>query len=332
MPDSDNLGPGLGKKKNRDSRRVADTLQLPTLPDGHYDQAQKRIGSLVVVQGAEADLGRHVLCDRPITIGRDVGAELPLSDGSTSRQHCRVLRDETTSHYVLLDLGSRNGTQLNGRAIHDKFPLADGDKIFLGSSVVKFSVADGVDLKYQSKVEELVSTDALTGLTSKRQYDATFEVMAQQATAQGTPLSVLVMDMDGLKQINDSHGHEMGGFAIVEVSGIIRAQLEAHGLLCRYGGDEFVGCFPGIDRELARELAEKLRVAVDDHQFRKGDIVVEPKLSIGVATYPLDVEDPTELFAIADRALYKAKRAGRNQVATPDHDNDGHERGTKPHA
>ena len=125
------------------------------------------------------------------------------------------------------------------------------------------------------------------------------------------------MDMDGLKEINDSHGHAMGGHAIVEVSNIIRGALDEHGLVCRYGGDEFVGCFPGLNQAQACTLAEKVRSSVANHRFVKDGILLQPTISIGVATYPGDVDNPKELFTVADRALYTAKRAGRNRVATP---------------
>jgi len=303
-------------KKRKVARKGAETLRVHSLEHQKYRDAE-RIASLLVVQGAEVDLGRHVLCDRPITIGRDDDTELALSDGSISRRHCCVERDTSTNHYDLVDLGSTNGTAVNGRQVKGRYPLSEGDKIFLGASVVKFSFSDFVDLQYQSRLEELVTTDALTGMASRRQYDLAFESMATRAEAENSLLSLMVMDMDGLKEINDTHGHAMGGFAIVECSHIIRSVLDEHGLICRYGGDEFVGCFPGIDRDRTVKLAEEVRKLVEAHNFVKDGIRIEPTISMGVATFPGDVEKPTELFTIADRALYKAKRAGRNCVVTP---------------
>ncbi len=302
-------------KKRKETRKGAETLRVPSLPNMRYDRSVERVASLLIVQGAEVDLGRHILCDRPITIGRDDDIELPLSDGSISRRHCRVEREDS-GRYILVDLGSTNGTALNGQQVREQIPLAEGDKIFLGASVVKFGFSDFVDLQYQSRLEEIVTTDALTGMASRRQYDFSFEAMATRAKAEQSLLSILVMDMDGLKQINDSHGHQMGGYAIVEVSHIIRGVLDDHGLVCRYGGDEFVGCFPGVDLEKASALAEKVRAGVAGHSFVKDGVLLQPTISIGVATFPGDVDEPKDLFTVADRALYRAKRAGRNCVAT----------------
>ena len=160
----------------------------------------------------------------------------------------------------------------------------------------------------------MVQTDSLTGLDTKRQYDAVFDVVAKQALLENTRLTVAVMDLDGLKAINDTHGHEMGSFTIAEVANLITENMETHGHLARFGGDEFVCCFPGLDHNIAMELAEELRVAVETHEFVSEGIQVHPTICIGVATYPDQVDDPSALFKFADAALYRAKRAGKNRV------------------
>ncbi|MBT8491540.1 MAG: diguanylate cyclase [Deltaproteobacteria bacterium] len=307
----------MPKNRKPEKRKLAKTLPVNVV-QGLHDVEQKRSGWLLVVQGAEVDLGRHVLCDHPITVGRDPDVDLPLSDGSISRAHCSIERDPETGRYVVVDLGSTNGTTVNGTTVKGRLALTEGDKVFLGASVLRFSFADAVDLQYQERVEEMVTTDPLTGLATKRQYDSTFSAAAQRAERDGSPLTVLVADMDGLKQINDTHGHEMGGFAITEIATLMKKVFGSHGELCRFGGDEFVGCFPGLDREQARSLADRLRLDINDHHFTRGGIEVSPTISVGLATYPGDTSEPNELFTIADRAMYKAKRRGRNRVATMD--------------
>lgn len=303
-------------KPRKETRKGADTLRVPSIES--YREGSENVGSLLVVQGAEIDLGRHVLVDRPTTIGREDDNQLALNDGSISRRHCRIQRDPDSALYVVVDLGSTNGTVVNGHKVAGKYPLKEGDKIFLGSSVVKFSYSDWVDLEYQSKVEELVSTDALTGMSSRRQYEITFEAMAERSEAEGSLLTIIAMDMDGLKQINDTHGHSVGGFAISRVAELVRDVLDDYGVVCRYGGDEFVGCLPGVGHAEACQLAEQVRRAVAGAHLVKDGIVLSVTMSLGLATYPGHCERPQELFTIADRALYKAKRAGRNRVATPD--------------
>jgi two-component system cell cycle response regulator len=299
-------------KKNKSQRRQAKTLRVAAsteAPIHTKDQAW-----LLVIAGAEVDLGRHVRCDRPITLGRDPDATLSLSDESTSWSHCSVVRVAETGRYNLIDLGSTNGTIVNGVKIQERVALSEGDKIFLGESVVRFSFGDAVDLRYQERLEEIVTTDPLTGMLTKRQYDATFAKVEQTARTSGSFLSVMVMDMDGLKKVNDTHGHEMGGFIIVEVSTIIRKVLDQHGHLCRFGGDEFVGCFPGLESDRALRLAQEVRLRVEEHHFESEGRIVHPTISMGVATYPDQVQEASNLFRAADRALYRAKGAGRNRV------------------
>jgi diguanylate cyclase (GGDEF)-like protein len=302
-------------KNKKAVRKMAATVRVAQVGDHRLGEAiGNQTASLLVVQGAEVDLGRHILLDRPITMGRDERVDLPLNDGSISRAHCRVERDPENGRYVLVDLGSTNGTSLNGVRVRDHVPLTAGDKIFLGASVIRFSFSDAFDVEFHSRLEEMVSTDPLTGLSSKRQYDAIYDALLERALAEESPLGVLVMDMDGLKQINDTHGHEMGSYAIAEVGRLIREELAGHGHVCRFGGDEFTACIPGLDGAGLRAIAETLRARVGGHAFVKGGIAIKPTLSIGVASYPDEEKDAGQLFTSADHAMYRAKRAGKNRV------------------
>ena len=303
---------GVAEKK--ESKRQAETIRFRT--EGGNEDAERsarRFAALVVVQGAEVDLGSLVVCDRPITIGRDPDVELPLRDGSISRRHCQIVRADDGS-YVLRDLGSTNGTRVNGLKVDDDKVLTDGDKVFLGASVVKFALADSLDVEYQARLEWMAKTDSLTGLLSKRQFDASFAGWIEQARASGAPLGVLVMDLDGLKQINDAHGHGMGGFAITEVARLMRGIVGEKGTTCRFGGDEFIAVLPGYDGTLSAHIAEKVRDAIAQHAFEKDGVRVGMTISIGVAMFPDDGDTADELFAAADQALYRAKAAGKNQV------------------
>ncbi len=295
-------------------RKAAETIKFGIEPE--FDPTSRRRGSLVVVQGAEADLGTHVVCDRPIVMGRDPEVELPLRDGSASRRHCQVERDDGNGTYLLRDLGSTNGTHVNGKRVDGSIQLSEGDKIFLGSSIVKFTYTDELDVEYMARVDNMVSTDALTGLLSRRKFDAAFHAAVESARAEGAPLAVLVMDMDGLKRINDTHGHEMGGFCIIQMAQAMRDAIGSLGEICRYGGDEFVSFLPGHDKAAGRRIAEAVRDAVAKRDFSKDGITVAPTLSIGVSALPDDGEASEPLFQAADRALYRAKAAGKNQVVS----------------
>ena len=301
--------------KRPGQRRAAETIKFSAEEALDFARQTKRCAALLVVQGAELDLGTHVICDRPITIGRDLDVELPLRDGSTSRRHCRIERDGETGPYVVRDLGSTNGTRVNGLPVSGTKVLAEGDKVFLGTTVVRFSYSDGFDVDYQARVENMVGTDPLTGLASQRRFDAEHALALGKARVDSSPLCVLVMDMDGLKQINDAHGHDMGGFAIAETANVLRAIIDARGAACRFGGDEFMAYLSGHDKSAGQRVGEQICVAVAAHHYEKDGIVIRPTISIGVASYPDDGETVEELFRAGDRALYRAKAAGRNRVS-----------------
>jgi diguanylate cyclase (GGDEF)-like protein len=299
-------------KRTQSRRRPAKTI--PFRADGDYAEITKRYAALTVVRGAEVDLGAQVLVDGPVTIGREEEIELPLRDGSISRRHCRVVPEPEHDRYLLVDLGSTNGTRLNGARVEAPVALADGDKIFLGSTVVKFGFADQLDARYHAWLESMAATDALTGLPSTRKFDAGYRAALDEARDSGAPLAVLVMDLDGLKQINDAHGHQMGGHVLAEVAALLRQSVGGHGEVCRFGGDEFMAYLPAHDRAAAATVAEAARAAVAAHAFRHEGVDLRTSISIGVAVMPDDGSDPDALFRAADRALYRAKAAGRNTV------------------
>jgi diguanylate cyclase (GGDEF)-like protein len=295
-------------------RRPAKTVRVQA-DSREMTNVGQRVAVLLVVQGAEVDLGTQILCDGPVTIGRDADLELPLRDGSISRRHCRV-DQKSDGAYVLADLGSTNGTRLNGGRIKTPVPLTDGDKIFLGSTIVKFGYADELDTRYHARLETMAATDALTGLLSSRKFDAAFAHAVAEARDTGASLGVLVMDMDGLKQVNDLHGHQMGGYTLVEVAQILAPRFAGRGEVCRFGGDEFAAFVPGLDRPAAAALAEVIRAAIDGATFQRDGVTVHVTLSIGVAALPGDGTTADELFRAADQALYRAKAAGKNRVST----------------
>jgi diguanylate cyclase (GGDEF)-like protein len=278
-------------------------------------RARGKQAALVVLQGSDGDIGTHVVIDRAITLGRDPAVELPLHDEGISRRHCRVLEKE--SHYYLEDLKSTNGTLLNGDRVHgEPFQLSPGDRIYLGACVVKFTFADALEVGYHAQMDTLIGTDDLTGLIAKRRFDAAYLRAVENARVQGEQLGVMMLDLDGLKQINDTHGHPVGAYTISEVGKVIGEAVGKLGAACRFGGDEFAVFLPGHNKTDSKKLGEKIRARVSGHRFEKDATVVRPTISIGIAAFPDDGETADALLAKADEALYRAKRAGRDRVTS----------------
>lgn len=281
--------------------------------DLHESSERPEVRAFLNVIRSQADLGVHTFIDGPVILGRDPNCSVPLHDFGVSRQHA-VITPQTNGDFVLQDLQSTNGTRVNGSPISDTRVLKNGEKIFVGDTVLRFALADEVDVDFHSEVATLVSTDPLTGLPSKRRFDQALEFSLQAAKHGGTSLALLMMDMDGVKSINDTHGHLFGAHVIGETGKLIARVVGNKGHACRFGGDEFSAFLPGLDLESAAKVCEKIRQAVEAAGMEKDGIQLKPTISIGVACYPNGGQEMLELVAVADKALYEAKDLGKNRV------------------
>ena len=295
---------------------LSDTLenvaQRPATP-----ATSRKLATLVVVQGTDADLGAHARVEGRLVIGRDPAGGLVLTEAGASKQHAAVEPVEgfgARVRYEVEDLGSTNGTAVNGTRIKTRRKLKDGDKISLGNTVLRFSIADEVDAAFQAQVEAMLSTDDLTGLLSPRRFDAALDEALRTARANSTKVALLVLDIDGLKAINDAHGHAMGAYTIGQVGRLLAQVMTGKGTASRFGGDEFVAFLPGADRDAGVKAAEALRDAVAAHRFQLEKIVVRPSVSVGVAVFPERGATAKALFDAGDRALYRAKAKGKDCV------------------
>jgi len=274
----------------------------------------RRNPGLVVVAGA--DIGkRHPLSAAGLVIGRDPQVSgLVLVDPAVSARHCSVEVDGDSGAFRVTDLGSRNGTFVNGEKVTER-SLAEGDKIFVGETVLRFSLQDAIEEKFHDKIDVLMNVDALTGLLVKRAFDLELARAFEAATRGGAALSLLMMDLDGLKSINDVRGHQMGSLCIAEVGKMILQELAAIGRACRYGGDEFIAFLEGASVAAAEAAAERIRARVAAYEFIRDGARVATTISIGVAELHGGLPTPDHLLQVADEALYRAKRAGRNRVS-----------------
>jgi diguanylate cyclase (GGDEF)-like protein len=292
---------------------VARTIRVGSV-EAKGEASGPRRAFLTVIRG-RGDLGAHAFVEGPLVLGRDPACGFTLQDLGVSWQHARIV-PHGEADYILEDLHSTNGTRVNGAAVGGPQRLADGEKIFLGETVIRFSLADSIDVDFQSEVATLVGTDPLTGLESKRRFDEALDFAIRSAKESGGCVAMLMMDMDGVKQINDTHGHLFGAHVIGETGRIIARILGSRGTACRFGGDEFSAFLPGYDRDGGCRIAEEIRVAVEAAGLEKDGIPLSPTISLGVAAFPEGGRRVLELVANADAALYRAKAQGKNCVAT----------------
>jgi diguanylate cyclase (GGDEF)-like protein/PAS domain S-box-containing protein len=167
-----------------------------------------------------------------------------------------------------------------------------------------------------AQLATLALTDALTSVHNRRSLIAQLELELSRSRRYNRPLSVLLLDIDHFKSINDVHGHATGDEVLRELTRRVVHKLRKMDLVGRYGGDEFVVILPDTDRAGACDLAERLRSSVGEELFITPSGLCRTTISIGVATIGEDIADIETLLEQADRALYEAKTRGRDRIVT----------------
>ncbi|HYR77325.1 MAG TPA: GGDEF domain-containing protein [Pyrinomonadaceae bacterium] len=261
---------------------------------------------------------------KEVTLGRALEADIRINDSRASRLHARITteRDEATgeTRYRLNDLKSTNGTLLNGKAIDQEF-LQDGDKFEVGDQLIRFEMLDEIDREFQQQIHRLLVHDELTGLLTSKSFFSEMRREAARAEAESMPFCVLMMDIDHFKEVNDTYGHLVGSETLEEIGAVIKSSLRAGDVGARFGGEEFAAFLLDADYAQGLVAAERVRSAIEKHEFpavRRGSSEAPRThritISVGVASYPEDARDPIQLVEMADSALYRAKRSGRNRV------------------
>jgi diguanylate cyclase (GGDEF)-like protein len=281
------------------------------------DKEQKRnLAYLVVLAGVSAGEMFKLQLDKTI-IGRGPRCAVRLNDEGVSREHCQLVREakEDGDKIVLEDLGSTNGTFCNGIRV-DRRELADGDKIMVGSTtILKFTYHDYLDEVFQRQMYESALRDGLTKVFNKKYFTDYLEKEFAFAARHGSPLALIFLDIDYFKRINDTHGHPAGDFVLSELSQLMATLVRTEDVLARFGGEEFTVLCRGTDLGGAKIVADRLRRTVEAHTFSFGAKTIPVTISLGIAAIPdTAITDHAQFLAASDKALYEAKRTGRNRV------------------
>ncbi|MFT3693103.1 MAG: GGDEF domain-containing protein [Kofleriaceae bacterium] len=249
-----------------------------------------------------------------LVIGRSPHVELRLDDDGISRNHARI-RSETNRAWIE-DMESRNGTFVNGTRLTGPVELRDGDKIQVGrGTVLRFGFQDALDESFHENLLSSALRDGLTKLFNKRYLMDRLDSELKFALRHETSLSLLLLDIDHFKKVNDTHGHLAGDAVLSNLAQVLSRAVRNEDVVARFGGEEFAIILRSIGIESAMQMAERLRKLVEQaHAVTTGGSL-KATISIGVAGLPSSVvKTPDQLVEAADKALYQAKAEGRNCV------------------
>lgn len=287
------------------------TVDLPPVRR-QSDEAAELKTQVIVMSGPE--MGQvFALSSRGLRIGRDDATDLVLSDPGVSREHALIYLD-ARGRYRIRDQGSRNGVVVNGVVIDGDRVVAPGDDIEIGVQTVLRISRDEQLSAYARRMSAASLHDHLTGVYNRRYFDQQLRAELAFALRHRVPLSLILLDIDRFKAVNDRLGHPAGDAALVQCAERVAELVRQEDLFARYGGEEFALVCRGTGLLQARSLAERICSAVRAEPFSLEGKRRSLTISAGVAELDPSIGTPHELVAAADRALLAAKRAGRDRV------------------
>ena len=281
---------------------------------------------LVIINGGE--LGKqHEIPTGATTLGRSSRAQVRIHEESVSRQHAVIENDG--EELLIRDLDSTNGTYVNDRPVQDRV-LRDGDQVKVGRTIFKFLSGTNVEAAYHDEIYRLTTTDGLTGIFNKRFFLETMEKELGRSLRYERDLSLIMLDIDHFKPVNDTHGHLAGDHILRQCAQRIEGCIRQGDILARYGGEEFILLLPEVAKDPALGTAERIRATIAQDPFLFGETEIPITLSLGLADIheylqELSVAsndllthepDPFVFIKLADQRLYRAKDGGRNRVVS----------------
>ncbi len=306
------------------ARRESETTQRIELSSNLKEMLRaneaEKTASLIILVGD--DVGRVITVGDEVgdkvVIGRHPDCEAVMRDEGLSRRHAEVTQ-VGSGKIRIRDLGSTNGVYYKGNRVKEAI-VADGEKIFLGQRMIlRYAYQDTIDESYVNEMYETATRDALTNAFNRKHFFQRLKTDISFARRHHIPLTLLMLDIDFFKKVNDTHGHQTGDQVLVYVTRCIFDAIRNEDLLARYGGEEFAILAPGTDFEGARVLGERIRAIVATVEVpvvggNPGE-ALSVTVSLGGATIaPSGVSSSDAIVAAADECLYKAKESGRNKV------------------
>ena len=294
--------------KESDKTAVADSDTLNI----RLEEAKSSSPVLVVISGRP--LGKSFFLQKEeMVLGRDLGADISIGESSISRKHTQF-RVSSDGIYCK-DLGSTNGTFVNDVRVDQDVLLNDGDLIRCGNTIVKFLTEGKIENIHYNKMYDLATTDDMTGALNKKAITELINEEFTRSLQKGLPLTLLMLDIDHFKKINDTFGHPAGDYVLQETCSLIKNKMiRAKDALGRVGGEEFALLLRETPLRIGVDVAERVRSTIEKYSYVFDDKPMPVTISIGAAALDSTAKNAQDFVALADKALYDAKNQGRNRV------------------
>jgi len=257
---------------------------------------------------------RYTLGEQPAVIGRASDCDIRITDHSVSRRHARI--QPGADGYYAIDLQSTNGTYINDIPA-SMYKLKDGDYVRVGNCIYRFLIGGNVETEYHEEIYRLTIIDGLTEVHNKRYLMEFLDRELARSSRHSRPLSLIMLDIDRFKSINDEFGHLGGDFTLRELANRMKGNIRKEELLARYGGEEFACVLPETTLEGALVVADRILKVIEKAPFTFEGKTFNVTISGGVVTTQGEPDiTPIELIRRSDAMLYRAKNEGRNRICS----------------
>lgn len=273
-----------------------------------------KIACLTVLTGGPVGMLHTLAPEAGTLIGRGSGADLQVTSRSASRRHAQI-RIDPRGGAVVEDLGSTNGTYLNGKLIK-RYRLRDGDRLQLGPrTILKFSYQDEIERDFYQDLVDREIKDTFTGIYSKRYVFNQIVNVCAHSERYKTRLSLLIFAIDSFWRINEVYDRAATNFVVKTLARIVRRELRADDVFARYGPDRFMVLARDLSDKGTVMLARRIRRAVKARRIIFEGMTLPVTISLGIATMSDQTKDPAALIKQGEDYLRMARYAGGGCIA-----------------
>lgn len=280
-------------------------------------QAGEAPPCLVLLVGPANEVGRQWPIETTDTIiGRSPTVHIHVEDRSVSKSHAKLLM--SGGEVSIIDLESTNRTVVNNKVLQalQPYKLKNNDQIKVGNVIFKFLERGNIETVSVAQTFNKALFDSLTGIHNRGALNAQGVEVFNKSRLLGSPLSVIVFDIDHFKKINDTYGHPAGDYVLKDLSRVVRDNLiRGNDYFARYGGEEFCLLLLGSPIKQVEEIGERIRRTIQDHNFEYEGNKLPITISAGISTIQETDKSWSDIFNRADKALYRSKSGGRNAVS-----------------